>query len=36
LTGQRWRIEFVTLACRHGPAAAEVERVDVEKVKRLR
>lgn len=35
LTGQRWRVEFVTLACHRGPAAAEVERIDVQGVMRL-
>lgn len=36
LIGQRWRVEFVTLACHRGPAAAEVERIDVQDVRRVR
>lgn len=36
LSGQRWRVEFVTLACHRGPAAAEVEGIDVPEVRRLR
>lgn len=36
LIGQRRRIEFVTLACHRGPAAAEVEHIDVQEVKPVR
>lgn len=36
LIGQRWRIEFVVLGCHRGPIAAEVERIDVQDVRRLR
>ena len=36
LTGQRWRVEFATLACHRGPAAAKVERIDVQEVRRVR
>lgn len=35
LIGQRWRVEFVTLACHRGPAPAEVERIDVQAIKRI-
>lgn len=33
LTGQRWRVEFLTLACHHGPAAAAVDAIDVPQVR---
>lgn len=36
LSGQRWRVEFVTLACHRGPPAASVEAIDVREVRRLR
>lgn len=35
LKGQRWRVEFVTLACHRGPSAAVVEKIDVQSVRRL-
>lgn len=35
LIGQRWRVEFVTLACHRGPASAKVERIDVKDVRRV-
>lgn len=36
LWGQRWRVEFVTLACHRGPSVASVEGIDVREVRRLR
>lgn len=36
LSGQRWRVEFVTLACHRGPPAARVEGIDIREVRGLR
>lgn len=35
LVGQRWRVEFVTLACHRGPGPSRVEKIEVQNVRRL-